>query len=82
MAVVIALALREAIVAARLDSGIPTTEWYQEGNILWPIDANISLFAMIPRIIIKFVSKVLFFMDIDWKVRQNKHKNYEALIKS
>ncbi|XP_050550274.1 uncharacterized protein LOC118267951 [Spodoptera frugiperda] len=30
MAVVVAFALREAIVAARLESGIPTTQWYQE----------------------------------------------------
>lgn len=32
MAVVVAFALREAIVAARLESRIPTTQWYQEGN--------------------------------------------------
>ena len=32
MSVAVALALREAIVAARLESGIPTTKWYQEGN--------------------------------------------------
>lgn len=30
MAVVIALALREAVVAARRDAGIPSTQWYQE----------------------------------------------------
>ncbi|KAJ8719321.1 hypothetical protein PYW08_011496 [Mythimna loreyi] len=30
MAVVVAFAMREAIVAARLESGIPTTQWYQE----------------------------------------------------
>ncbi|KAH9639155.1 hypothetical protein HF086_018223 [Spodoptera exigua] len=30
MAVVVAFALREAIVAARLEAGIPTTQWYQE----------------------------------------------------
>ncbi|XP_047028407.1 xanthine dehydrogenase-like [Helicoverpa zea] len=30
MSVVVAFALREAIVAARLESGIPTTQWYQE----------------------------------------------------
>nr|XP_049700113.1 uncharacterized protein LOC110380991 isoform X1 [Helicoverpa armigera] len=30
MAVVVAFALREAITAARLESGIPTTQWFQE----------------------------------------------------
>ncbi|KAJ8719322.1 hypothetical protein PYW08_011497 [Mythimna loreyi] len=30
MAVVVAFAMREAIVAARLESGVPTTQWYQE----------------------------------------------------
>ncbi|CAB3227927.1 unnamed protein product [Arctia plantaginis] len=34
MAVVIAFALREAVVAARLDAGIPTTQWYPEGGHL------------------------------------------------
>uniref|UniRef100_A0A2H1V630 SFRICE_013638 n=1 Tax=Spodoptera frugiperda TaxID=7108 RepID=A0A2H1V630_SPOFR len=42
MAVVVAFALREAIVAARLESGIPTTQWFREDGP-YTVDRNFLL---------------------------------------
>ncbi|XP_022827043.1 xanthine dehydrogenase-like [Spodoptera litura] len=42
MAVVVALALREAIVAARLESGIPSTKWFREDGP-YTVDRNFLL---------------------------------------
>lgn len=33
MGVVVALAMREAIVAARKESGIPSNKWFDIGNV-------------------------------------------------